>query len=377
MMSFAQFGNDLYTGRRQFDFVGRRRTWYAISIVLLVVAALGLFGRGLNLSLEFKGGSELRVQGVTQMDNYEQRARDTVRKVTGSDDPISVTKLGTNQIRIQAKNLGDNSAATTDKVSQALATEFGVPTASVDSSYIGPSWGKTVTNKALVALVVFLVLVSVVLALYFRTWAMAFAALVALLHDLAFTVGIYALTGFEVSPATMIGFLTILGYSIYDTVVVFDKVRENAAEAFATGRRSYGQAANYAVNQTLVRSINTSVVALLPILSLLVVGFTLLGPGTLLDLALVLFVGIAVGTYSSIFIATPLLVSLRNREPAVQELARRAKQYQELTASDETDTAQSSSGVVDPDREKILAEARAERAANKRELHPWATKDAE
>lgn len=377
MMSFAQFGNDLYTGRRQFDFVGRRRTWYAISIVLLVVAALGLFGRGLNLSLEFKGGSELRVQGVTQMNNYEQRATDTVRKVTGSDDPISVTKLGTNQIRIQAKKLGDNSAATTDKVSQALATEFGVPTASVDSSYIGPSWGKTVTNKALIALVVFLVLVSVVLALYFRTWAMAFSALVALLHDLAFTVGIYALTGFEVSPATMIGFLTILGYSIYDTVVVFDKVRENAAEAFATGRRSYGQAANYAVNQTLVRSINTSVVALLPILSLLVVGFTLLGPGTLLDLALVLFVGIAVGTYSSIFIATPLLVSLRNREPAVQELARRAKQYQELTASDETGTAQSSSGVVDPDREKVLAEARAERAANKRELHPWATKDAE
>lgn len=377
MMSFAQFGNDLYTGRRQFDFVGRRRTWYAISIVLLVVAALGLLGRGLNLSLEFKGGSELRVQGVTQMNNYEQRATDTVRKVTGSDDPISVTKLGTNQIRIQAKKLGDNSAATTDKVSQALATEFGVPTASVDSSYIGPSWGKTVTNKALIALVVFLVLVSVVLALYFRTWAMAFSALVALLHDLAFTVGIYALTGFEVSPATMIGFLTILGYSIYDTVVVFDKVRENAAEAFATGRRSYGQAANYAVNQTLVRSINTSVVALLPILSLLVVGFTLLGPGTLLDLALVLFVGIAVGTYSSIFIATPLLVSLRNREPAVQELARRAKQYQELTASDETGTAQSSSGVVDPDREKVLAEARAERAANKRELHPWATKDAE
>ena len=377
MMSFAQFGNDLYTGRRQFDFVGRRRTWYAISIVLLMVAALGLLGRGLNLGLEFKGGSELRVQGVTQMDNYEQRATDTVRKVTGSDDPISVTKLGTNQVRIQAKNLGDNSAATTDNVSRALATEFGVPTASVDSSYIGPSWGKTVTNKALIALVVFLVLVSVVLALYFRTWAMAFSALVALLHDLAFTVGIYALTGFEVSPATMIGFLTILGYSIYDTVVVFDKVRENAAEAFATGRRSYGQAANYAVNQTLVRSINTSVVALLPILSLLVVGFTLLGPGTLLDLALVLFVGIAVGTYSSIFIATPLLVSLRNREPAVQELARRAEQYQELTASDETGTAQSSSGVVDPDREKVLAEARAERAANKRDLHPWATKDAE
>lgn len=375
MASFAQFGNDLYTGRRQFDFVGRRKTWYVISAILLVVAAAGLLGRGLNLGLEFKGGSELRVQGVTQMDNYEERAKDAVSSATGANDSLNVTKLGDNQVRIQAKELGDNSAATTDKVSNALAEEFGVPATSIDSSYIGPSWGETVTRKALIALIVFLVLVSVVLAIYFRTWAMAVSALVALLHDLAFTVGIYALSGFEVSPATMIGFLTILGYSIYDTVVVFDKVRENVDEAHATGKRSYAQAANYAVNQTLVRSINTSVVALLPILALLVVGFTMLGPGTLLDLALVLFIGIAVGTYSSIFIATPLLVSLRNREPANKELARRAAQYQEATGADHAGTAETSSGVVDPEREKELVAARKERAARKREVHPWATKD--
>ncbi|MBD2758761.1 protein translocase subunit SecF [Yimella sp. cx-573] len=384
MMSFAKFGNDLYTGRRQFDIVGRRKLWFVISVVLLAVAALGLFGRGLNLGLEFKGGSELRVQGVSNMADYEQRAKDVVRTATGMNETISVTKLGTNQIRIQAKTLGGESgsatsAANTEKVSNALATEFKVPATSVDSSYIGPSWGKTVTNKAIIALVVFLILVSVVLALYFRTWAMAFSALVALLHDLAFTVGIYALSGFEVSPATMIGFLTILGYSIYDTVVVFDKVRENGQEAFATGRRSYAQAANYAVNQTLVRSINTSVVALLPVASILVVGITLLGPGTLLDLALALFIGIAVGTYSSIFIATPLLVFLRNREPGVKELSRRAAQYQAATGTSDADddSAEVSSGVVDPEREKELSAARAERAARKREIHPWATRDTE
>lgn len=376
MASFAQFGNDLYTGRRQFDFVGRRKTWYAISVVLLALAAAGLFGRGLNLGLEFEGGSELRVQGVSQsqMSDYEQRAKSAVSSATGNDAPLNVTKLGDSQVRVQAKELGDNSAATTDRVSAALAKEFGVPVTSIDSSYIGPSWGQTVTNKAIIALIVFLALISVVLAIYFRTWKMALAALVALLHDLAFTVGIYALSGFEVSPATMIGFLTILGYSIYDTVVVFDKVRENAGEAFATGRRSYAQAANYAVNQTLVRSINTSVVALLPIVALLVVGFTMLGPGTLLDLALVLCIGIAVGTYSSIFIATPLLVSLRQNEPAVQELGRRAAQYQSATGTDEAGTAETSSGVVDPEKEKELAQARAERASRKREVHPWATK---
>ncbi|GAB3584326.1 protein translocase subunit SecF [Calidifontibacter terrae] len=374
MASFAQFGNDLYTGRRQYNLVGRRRLWYLISAVLIAIAAVGLFGRGLNLSLEFKGGSELRVQGVTDTHNYDKRAEIAVHKATGSNEALTVTKIGSGQIRVQAKTLGDNSATTTDKVSAALASEFKVKQSSVDSSFIGPSWGSTVTNKAIMALIVFLVLVSLLLAVYFRTWAMAAAALIALLHDLIFTVGIYALTGLEVSPATTIGFLTILGYSIYDTVVVFDKVRENGDEAFANHRRSYAQAANYAVNQTLVRSINTSVVALLPIAAILVVGVTLLGPGTLLDLALALFIGIAVGTYSSIFIATPTLVSLRHREAAVQDLERRAKAYQDATGGD-LDGAESMSGVVEPEREKELAAARAARQATKREVHPLAKRD--
>ena len=176
------------------------------------------------------------------------------------------------------------------------------------------------SQQAIRGLVVFLILVTIVMALYFRTWKMAVAGLVALLHDLVITVGIYALFGFEITPSSMIGFLTILGYSLYDTVVVFDKVRENTAEAFRTKRMTYSAAANLAVNQTLVRSINTTVVALLPIAAVLFVGFTLLGPGTLLDLSLALFIGIAVGAYSSIFIATPLLVDLRRNEPAVREL---------------------------------------------------------
>ena len=187
-------------------------------------------------------------------------------------------------------------------------------------------------QKALQALVIFLLLVALVMALYFRTWKMAAAALVALGHDMVITVGVYALTGFEVSPATMIGFLTVLGYSIYDTVVVFDKVRENTAEAFANGRSTYAQAANLAVNQTMVRSINTTVVGALPILAVLIVGIVWLGPGVLLDLSLVLFIGLVVGAYSSIFIATPILVSLRHRDPAVMDLEKRAKRSQAARA---------------------------------------------
>ncbi|MDE9367330.1 protein translocase subunit SecF [Luteipulveratus sp. YIM 133132] len=381
MASFAQFGNDLYTGRRQINFIGRRKLWYGITAVLLLIAALGLFGRGLNLSLEFSGGAELKVRGVTNTQNFDTRAQDAVHQATGTEDNLIVTKLGDRDIRIQTEKLGNGTAAATEEVRGALAKEFGVPAAQIDSQFIGPSWGETVTRKAVQALLWFLALLSVVLALYFRTWKMALAAIVAVIHDLFFTVGIYALTGFEVSPATMIGFLTILGYSIYDTVVVFDKVRENTHEAFVTGQRNYDQAANYAVNQTLVRSINTTVVALLPIGAILVVGFTMLGPGTLLDLSLSLFIGIAVGAYSSIFIATPLLADLRRGEPAIKELAARAKAYQtsQRAALTEADTpratpGESASGVVEPERAAAAAAARATRT-KKRETHPLARLD--
>ena len=323
MPNFAQIGNDLYTGKRSIDFIGRQKTWYAVSAVLIALALLGIFARGLNFGIEFRGGSEYRISGVSNTQGYEDKARAAVSQA-GIPGNIVTTVIGGNTVRVQTEAAGDKN----DAAKSALAQGFGVGSTNVSASLIGPSWGQSVSSKAIQALVVFLILVALVMAAYFRTWKMAVAGLVALLHDLIITIGIYALFGFEITPSSMIGFLTILGYSLYDTVVVFDKVRENTAEAFLTRRSTYTQAANLAVNQTLVRSINTTIVALLPIAAILVVGFTLLGPGTLLDLSLALFVGIAVGAYSSIFIATPLLVDLRRGEAAVKELDKTALRAQ-------------------------------------------------
>lgn len=323
MSRFAQFGNDLYTGKRSIDFVGRTKLWYTISAVAVALAVAGLLLRGLSLGIEFTGGSEFRVSNISVSSTYESTAKDAVERVAPGTEP-SVTKLGANTVRVQTEKLDD---ATSAEVRQALGSAFKAPESDVSANFIGPSWGESVSKQALRALLVFLVLVGVVMAIYFRTWKMAVAALVALLHDMIFTVGIYALTGVEVSPATMIGFLTVLGYSLYDTVVVFDKVRENTTEALANQRMSYAAAANLAVNQTLVRSINTTVVALLPIAAVLVLAFTRLGPGTLLDLTLSLFIGMAVGAYSSIFIASPLLVHLRSREPEIVKLAKAAARH--------------------------------------------------
>lgn len=315
MSRFSQLGNDLYSGKKSLNIVGRRTFYYVLSAVLLAVSLIGVFGMGINLGIEFRGGTELRVSTVTDMTDYETRASGIV------DDAVpgqttAITRIGDSTIRIQTGEMAEQEA---EDLRAALSEEFDVPVEAVASSLVGPSWGETVTQRALVALGVFLLLVTVVLSFYFRTWKMAVAALVALIHDLVFTIGIYALLGIEVSPASVIGFLTILGYSIYDTIVVFDKVRENTEHAFDTRRMTYADAANLAVNQTIVRSINTSIVALLPVLVILVVGITLIGPGTLVDLSWALFIGIAVGTYSSIFIATPLLVHLREREPAIRK----------------------------------------------------------
>jgi len=373
MSSFAQFGNDLYTGKRSIDFVGRQKTWYTVSAILLVLAAVGLFGRHLNVGLEFRGGSEFRVSSVTKIDNFEMRGKAAIGTLdTGSD--VVVTKIGTNTVRIQTEKFQNT---LTDKVKTALAREFSVSENKITANTIGASWGASVSQKAITALIWFLVLVSLVLAAYFRTWKMSGAALIALAHDLVITVGIYALAGFEVTPASVIGFLTILGYSLYDTVVVFDKVRENTLAAEGNGRLSYSQAANQAVNQTLVRSINTSVVALLPVASILGIGYFLLGPGTLLDLSLALFVGIAVGTYSSIFIATPVLADLREREPAMKELKKRAMRYQAAQARKESAVssagdafAQDSTNDADA-RETVHISSGGGTSATGRPLHPY------
>jgi len=377
MPNLAQFGNDLYTGKRSIDFVGRQKTWYALSGVLIVLALVGIFARGLNFGIEFRGGSEYRISGVSDTSAYEEKAQAAVAEA-GIPGNVVSTVIGGNTVRIQTEAAGDKN----DAAKTALASAFGVGASNVSASLIGPSWGASISQKAIQALIVFLILVALVMAAYFRTWKMAAAGLVALVHDLVITVGIYSLFGFEITPASMIGFLTILGYSLYDTVVVFDKVRENTADAFLTRRMTYTQAANLAVNQTLVRSINTTVVALLPIAAILVVGFTLLGPGTLLDLSLALFVGIAVGAYSSIFIATPLLVDLRRNEPSVKELERAALRYQarETVAVGASGPASRSTvDVVDHpqdgslDRPATDTDVSEPRAASTREVHKWAS----
>jgi preprotein translocase subunit SecF len=339
-VKFSDLGNDLYTGKQSIPVVPRRKTFYLVSLVLMAIALTGLGVNKLNLGLEFKGGSEFRVTATSVPDDYESQARDALGAADDSQG-VRVSKLGTNTVRVQTERLDDAESA---RVATELAQTFKVGPDKVSSTFIGPSWGDSVTKQALRALVIFLVLVAAVLAIYFRNWKMALAALLALAHDLIITVGIYSFTGFEVSPATMIGFLTVLGYSIYDTVVVFDKVRENTNEAFGNGRLSFSQAANLAVNQTLVRSINTTVIGILPILAVMVVGFLFLGPGTLLDLALVLFVGILIGAYSSIFLATPLLVSLRGKDEAVLELDKRAARSQAKRAKEAAVAAPSASG---------------------------------
>jgi preprotein translocase subunit SecF len=230
-----------------------------------------------------------------------------------------IQKIGNDKVRVQTNAL---TPVQQTSVEEKLASKFGVSVDSIDSQIIGPSWGAEITRKALYGLFGFIFVVMLYLAMAFES-KMAIAAIVAVIHDVFITVGIYALVGFEVTPATVIGFLTILGYSLYDTVVVFDKVRENTRGIASSGKSTYSQAANLAVNQTLVRSFNTSLIALLPVGSILFVGAGLLGAGTLKALSLALFIGLATGTYSSIFIATPILAALREREPAMQALAKR------------------------------------------------------
>ena len=251
-----------------------------------------------------------------------------------------ISVLGNNDIRVQ---IGVVDIDVSRQIEAGLADAYNVPADNVSSDQIGPTFGKQVGEKALQSLVVFLILVALVMTAYFRAWRMAVAGIVALVHDLVFTVGIYALIGFEVTPASVIGFLTILGYSLYDTVVVFDKVRENTDNLTTQHRYTYDELANLALNQTLVRSINTSVVALLPVASILFIGAFVLGAGTLKDISLALFVGMAVGTYSSIFVATPLEVTLRDREKRIQEHTR---QVLEMRASGKSDVVVGEDGYV-------------------------------
>ncbi len=316
MSKMREFGNQLYSGERSFNFVGRRKIWYTVAAVAVILSiALPVLRGGFNFGIEFRGGSEFR---LTNSQSLEQSvAVDAVHSVVPAAQ-VTVTTVGEADLRIQTEQLGDEQS---EQVRLALAEAFSIDSSLVASSFIGPNWGAEITRQALIGLFVFLGIVSLLMAFYFRSWKMSAAALIALAHDLVFTLGVYAGVGFEVTPAAIIGFLTILGYSLYDTVVVFDKVRENTADIELSETRTFGEAVNLAVNQTLVRSINTSVVSVLPVAAILFIGSLLLGAGTLRDISLALFVGTIVGTYSSVFLAAPVYVHLREREPALKAAA--------------------------------------------------------
>lgn len=323
MRSMSQLGNDLYTGKTSFPFVGRRRLWFIIAIALVIGSALVPFFRPVQFSIEFTGGSQFTVSSLSSPD--QTIATDAVKSVV-PEATTKVTTVGDSAVRVQTDQM---TPAETLEVTTALADAYDVPTAEVTSSFIGPSWGADVTRQSLWGLAIFLALTFMILALYFRTWKMSAAAILGLLDVLVITIGVYALCGFEISPAAVIGFLTILAYSLYDTTVVFDKIRENTTEDGEVTGRTYGESVNLAVNQTLVRSINTTVVAILPVGAILFIGAFWLGAETLSDISLSIFVGIIVAAYSTLFVAAPLYSLFREKEQAVSNRDRKVLEVRE------------------------------------------------
>jgi preprotein translocase subunit SecF len=311
----------LYRGEVSINFVGRQRLWYAISGMILLVSVAALLIRGLNFSQEFTGGTSFTFPANSAT------SQDAISRVvnaaggTGASVQSTSSPLNGHQWVVQTGTLTSGLAQT---VATHIESAFNIPQKSMVIDIVGATWGSQITSKAVEALIIFLIVIVIYLSAAFE-WRMAVAAFTALIHDILITVGVYALTGFSVSPTSVIGLLTILGYSLYDTVVVFDKVRENTAGLLTSQRSTYSDAANLALNQTLVRSINTSLTALLPVASILFVGAGLLGAGTLKDLSLVLFVGMLSGTYSSIFIATPVLADLKERDPKYKDLAAKVR----------------------------------------------------
>jgi preprotein translocase subunit SecF len=370
----STFGK-LYTGTGAFDIVGKARIWYVAFGLLMLVCLLSIIFRFFNLGIDFTGGSQIQFPAQTAGAPAEVHAvGDVFERAVGreADAVQSVGTGATATIQIKAKTLSPTELVA---LRQALFDTFkpvgadGQPNlGSISDTAVSGTWGGEITRQALIALGVFLVLVTLFLAFYFER-EMAAAALVALLHDVLVTAGIYSIIGFEVTPATVIGLLTILGFSLYDTVVVFDKVKENTRGLLGLTRRTYPEAANLALNQTLMRSINTSLIAVLPVIGLLVVGVGLLGVGTLADLALVQLVGILAGALSSILLATPLLVDLKMRdkryrahtERVQQKRKRRAEQAAGGTPAEDDADIESETEVLAVD-DGAAGEQRRERA---------------
>jgi preprotein translocase subunit SecF len=314
----------LYRGETNIDFIGRRKQWYIASAVIIAICLGSIIFRGFSFGIEFAGGNQYLVPvkpGVT-LSQVRTAAESAGVAVSSAQ---SAGQGGAQNYVIRTEKLKDQKSDTTqvERVKRALATAGKVSVAEITTSEVSSSWGGEVTRQAIIALVAFLVAVAIFMALRFRDAKAAGAALLALFHDLILAAGVYSLVHFEVTPGTVVGLLTILGYSLYDTVVVFDKVDENTRGILGTSRHSYPEAANLAVNQTLMRSINTSLIGLLPVAGLLFIGAGILGVGTLRDLALVLFVGMLTGAYSSLFLATPWLVDLKLLDPRYKNHANR------------------------------------------------------
>ncbi|WP_037670754.1 protein translocase subunit SecF [Streptomyces griseus] len=326
MSKLGSIGARLHRGEISYDFIGHRKLWYGISILITITAILGLTVRGLNMGIDFQGGA---VFTTPKTSVSVAQAEDYARDASGHD--AVVQKLGNDTLRIQIAGMDTQQS---DEIKDKLAADFKVDSEKIAADLVGPSWGDQIANKAWQGLGIFMVLVVIYLAIAFE-WRMAIAALVALIHDITITVGIYALVGFEVTPGTVIGLLTILGYSLYDTVVVFDSLKEQTKDLTKQTRFTYSDVANRSINSTLVRSINTTVVALLPVAGLLFIGGGVLGAGTLNDISLSLFVGLAAGAYSSIFIATPLVADLKEREPQMKALRKRVLAKRAQAATDE------------------------------------------
>ncbi|WP_458317783.1 protein translocase subunit SecF [Mycolicibacterium brisbanense] len=314
----------LYTGTGAFEVVGRRKFWYLISGVIVAIAIVSIVLRGFTFGIDFEGGTKVSMPSAGESGTISTQQVENVFNKTLGRNPESVVLVGSGSsatVQIRSETLSNQD---TEKLRTALFDAFhpkgsdGKPSKQVISdSAVSETWGGQITQKAIIALIVFLVLATIYITWRYEKY-MALSALASLVFDLLVTAGVYSVVGFEVTPATVIGLLTIMGFSLYDTVIVFDKVEENTHGFEHTTRRTFAEQANLAVNQTFMRSINTSLISVLPIVALIVVAVWLLGVGTLMDLALVQLVGVIVGTYSSIFFATPLLVSLRERTELVQ-----------------------------------------------------------
>jgi preprotein translocase subunit SecF len=317
----ASVWHRLYHGETTYDFVGKRRIGFIISGVLIVLSVLSLTTRGLNLGLDFKGGVAWELPAANGVTIDDVKGVLDADGVSSADAKIqSLSGAGGDRIRIQ---VGAQAVDTQTKVRNDLAAKAGIANPEeVSVNSVSASWGSEITRKAVRALIFFFIAIALYISIRFE-WRMAIAAILAVIHDVLISVGIYSIFGFEVTPETVVAFLTILGFSLYDTIVVFDKVHENT-KRLGGGRTTYDEIVNLSMNQTLMRSLNTSLAAVLPVLSLLVVGSWIFGAVALQDFAVALLVGLITGSYSSIFIATPILAMLKAREPKWRAVKQRA-----------------------------------------------------